>query len=336
MRKLMFLLAVMFLSITVNALTLEQIRAKANSGDAYSQYLMGWSYANGANGAKFSYSDAMPWFKQASENGYAAASYFLGWMYYYGKGVTKNDAEALKWFTKSEQQGMSEAHDMAIASRAGSKYSSTSTVQPIDDFDPSRPPILEIAANSVKFIDPNGNNAIDAGEDCYISFQVTNKGKGTASRCVASALSADNVDGLVLKSVDIPSIKAGQTKTVKIPVTADMNIKNGKADLVIRVNEPHGFGTDPLELAVNTKVFVAPKLEIVDYAITSANGSTLKKKVPFDLQVLLQNLQHGNAENVSVEMSVPKGVISMKPDATTERFSNLEGGVERNLSYILS
>ncbi len=332
----MLILTMMLVCVCVSAQSLDQIRAKANSGDAYSQYLMGWSYANGAYGAKFSYSEAMPWFKKASENGYAAASYFLGWMYYYGEGVAKNDSEAYKWFSKSEQQGMSEAHDFALASKKGASSLDYKTpVQEIDDFDPSRPPILEIAANSVKFIDPNGNNAIDAGEDCYISFDVTNNGKGSASRCVASATTTNNVDGLVLKSVDVPTIGAGKTINVRIPVTADMNIKNGTADVVVKVNEPHGFGTDQMELAVATKQFVAPKLEIVDYAITSANGSTLKKKVPFDLQVLLQNLQHGNAEDVSVEITVPNDVILMKPDAKTENFSGLAGGATKSIVYPL-
>lgn len=336
MKKLMFILTAMLFSINVGAQSLDQIRAKANSGDAYSQYLMGWSYANGANGAKQDYSQAAPWFKQSSENGYGAASYFLGWMYYYGEGVGRNNSEALKWFTKAEQQGMTEAHNYVIACRAGGTGGGVSTpVKPIDDFDPSRPPILEIVANSVKFIDPNGNKAIDAGEDCYISFDVTNKGKGSASRCVASATTTNNVDGLVLKSVDIPTIGAGQTKNIRIPVTADMNIKNGNADLVVKVNEPHGFGTDQMELAVATKEFVAPKLEIVDYAITSANGSTLKKKEPFDLQVLLQNLQHGNAEDVRVEISVPNDVILMKPDAKTEAIGGLAGGATKSIVYPL-
>ena len=306
MKRLVLCLTALLLCITVGAQSLEEIRAKASTGDAYFQYLLGWSYANGANGVSLDYNAAKPWFEKASENGYAAASYFLGWMYFYGEGVTKNDTEALKWFKKSESQGMSEAH----------AYAMVSSNRVVDTFDPSRPPILEITANSVKFVDPNGNNAIDAGEDSYISFQVTNKGKGPASRCIASALSADNVSGLILRSVDVPEIAAGKTKTIRIPITADMNIKDGKADLVIRVNEPHGFGTDPIELAVATKKFVAPELEIVDYAITSGNVNTLKKKVPFDLQVLLQNVQHGNAEDVSVEICIPDNVIRMKLDAS--------------------
>ena len=112
-------MAAILISVGVSAQSLDQIRSKANSGDAESLYLMGWSYANGANGAILNYSEALPWFKQASDKGIAAASYYLGWMYYYGEGVSKDNTEAYKWFTKSEQQGMSEAHTMALACKDG-------------------------------------------------------------------------------------------------------------------------------------------------------------------------------------------------------------------------
>lgn len=84
MKKSLFLLASAFFCLCINSQSLNQIRSKADSGDAYSQYLMGWSYANGANGLRPDYNQALPWFKKASNNGYAAAAYFLGWMYYYG------------------------------------------------------------------------------------------------------------------------------------------------------------------------------------------------------------------------------------------------------------
>lgn len=319
--------------ININSQSIEQVRDKANSGDAYSQYLMGWSYANGANGVKKNYNNALPWFKKASSNGFGAASYFIGWMYYYGEGVEKDDVQALEWLNKASTQGMAESKSMiATLMRKGLPAPKTVT---IDDFDPKNPPILEIVPNSVKFVDPNGNNAIDAGEECYIKFKVTNKGTGTAHNCVANVLSADVVKGLDLKSKEIPELSAKGTKEITIPVNSDLSLKDGTADLVIQVNEPHGLGSDPIQLAVKTKQFVAPKLEIVDYAITSANGSTLKKKVPFDMQLLLQNVQHGNAEDVTVDFTAPKGVIVMDNDGTQRSFKSLSGGASKSVVYQL-
>lgn len=338
MKKVIMLMLLTLVYFNVKAQTIDQIRTKASSGDAYSQYLMGWSYANGANGVKSDYQQALSWFKQAGVNGYAPAAYYVGWMYCYGEGVTQNYNEALAWYTKAKELGMAEAKPMIAYCQNYAKSGSFSINKDniaIDDFNPSTPPIIQIVANSVRFVDPSGNNAIDAGEKCYIKFKVTNKGKGAASRCVANILSADPIMGLTLGSVDLPTLQAGKTTEIQIPICSDLNLKNGKADLVIQVNEPHGLGSDPIQLAVATKQFVAPKLEIVDYAITSVDGKTLKKKIPFDIQLLLQNTQHGNAEDVTVDFTVPKGVMIADENGARRSFSSISGGASKSVVFPL-
>lgn len=242
--------------------------------------------------------------------------------------------EALKWYTKAADLGMSEAKPMINACKNNAGLRSAPAVE-VDDFDPSNPPILELAANSVQFVDPNGNNAIDAGEDCFIKFQVVNKGKGTARKCVASVLSADVNHGLELDSKQLPAIAPGEKVSVFLPVKANLELATGKADLVVQVNEPHGLGSDPVQLSVNTKQFTAPKLQVVDYAITSANGNKLTKKQPFDMQVLLQNLEHGTAENVVVELSVPEGVLIMSEGGKSRTYPSIGGGAAKSLDYSL-
>ena len=318
----------------VNAQNIQQIREKADKGDAYSQYLMGYSYYNGINGAVKDDAQARSWFTRSANNGYGAAAYYMGWFYYYGEGVARNINEALKWYTKAADLGMSEAKTMiTVCTNNGGSYSAPPVE--VDDFDPSNPPILELVANSVQFIDPNGNNAIDAGEDCFIKFQVVNKGKGTARKCVASVLSADVNHGLELDSKQLSAIAPGEKVSVSLPVKANLELATGKADLVVQVNEPHGLGSDPVQLSVNTKQFTAPKLQVVDYAITSANGNKLTKKQPFDMQLLLQNLEHGTAENVVVELSIPDGVLIMSEGGNSRSFSSIGGGATKSLDYSL-
>ena len=41
-----------------------------------------------------------------------------------------------------------------------------------------KPAIIELVQGSVAFVDGNGNNAIDANEQCKIRFQVKNTGIG--------------------------------------------------------------------------------------------------------------------------------------------------------------
>ena len=334
MKRLFALMALVLTIGFANAQTIQQIREKADKGDAYSQYLMGYSYHNGINGAVHDDAQARSWFTKSANNGYGAAAYYMGWFYYYGEGVTLNMNEALKWYTKAADLGMSEAKPMINACKNNAGLRSAPAVE-VDDFDPSNPPILELAANSVQFVDPNGNNAIDAGEDCFIKFQVVNKGKGTARKCVASVLSADVNHGLELDSKQLPAIAPGEKVSVFLPVKANLELATGKADLVVQVNEPHGLGSDPVQLSVNTKQFTAPKLQVVDYAITSANGNKLTKKQPFDMQVLLQNLEHGTAENVVVELSVPEGVLIMSEGGKSRTYPSIGGGAAKSLDYSL-
>jgi hypothetical protein len=277
---------------------------------------------------------ARSWFKKSADSGFGAAAYYMGWFYYYGEGVTQNKSEALKWYTKAAELGMSEAKPMITACKNNAGIHSIPAVE-VDDFDPSNPPILELAANSVQFVDPNGNNAIDAGEDCFITFQVVNKGKGTARKCVASVLSADVNHGLELDSKQLAAIAPDEKVNVSLPVKANLELATGKADLVVQVNEPHGLGSDPIQLSVNTKQFTAPKLQVVDYAITSANGNKLSKKQPFDMQVLLQNLEYGTAEDVIVEFNVPDGVLITSEGGKTRNYASISGGATKSLDYSL-
>lgn len=41
--------------------------------------------------------------------GYAPAQYALGYMYYYGKGMPRNEKEALRWITTAAAQGYAKA-----------------------------------------------------------------------------------------------------------------------------------------------------------------------------------------------------------------------------------
>ena len=43
-------------------------------------------------------------FLQAAEQGYANAQYNLGWMYEYGRGVSKDLAKARDWYQRAAEQ----------------------------------------------------------------------------------------------------------------------------------------------------------------------------------------------------------------------------------------
>ncbi len=316
---------------------LNAVQSKAASGDAQSQYYLGWCYFNGKNGASVDSKQAVMWLEKSAKQGYEPAQYFMGWCYYYGEGVAENKGMAYYWYQRAADKGNDEAAKMvSLLEKSESKSLANIAIKSVDVFDASRPPILEILNSSVKFYDPNGNNAIDANERCLIKFKVKNTGKGDASNCVAKVFTADPIKGLKLNSIYNMSIASNETKQVEIPVISDMNMEDGNIILYVQVDEPHGFGTDPLTMNISTKKFEAPMLQVVDYAVTSDDGSNvLKKRNAFDLQVLLQNTKSGNANDVEVFLELPENVILMSPDKSREMFDNISGGETKSIVYPL-
>lgn len=50
--------------------------------------------------------EALKWYRKAAEQGYAPAQNILGVTYTTGHGVPNDDVEAVKWYRKAAEQGM--------------------------------------------------------------------------------------------------------------------------------------------------------------------------------------------------------------------------------------
>jgi hypothetical protein len=82
----------------------EELRAKAEKGDAGSQYNLGLAYLNG-HGIPKDIAEAVKWWRKAAEHGNAGSQHALGFAYANGHGVPKDEAEAVKWWRKAAEQG---------------------------------------------------------------------------------------------------------------------------------------------------------------------------------------------------------------------------------------
>ncbi len=82
---------------------LTELRAKAESGDAFAQYNLGICYANG-EGVPKDVVEAVKWYRKAAEQNHAGAQSNLGLCYFFGEGVPKDDVEAVKWYRKAAEQ----------------------------------------------------------------------------------------------------------------------------------------------------------------------------------------------------------------------------------------
>ncbi|MBR6550622.1 MAG: caspase family protein [Paludibacteraceae bacterium] len=197
-----------------------------------------------------------------------------------------------------------------------------------------KPAILQMVEGSIVFVDPNGNNAIDANEACKIRFAVENVGTGDGSNCVAKILAVGSTTGVSVSNKTLPLIKVGSTMTVELPINASMSTVDGKINFKVYVEEPMGFNTEELELAVDTRHFVSPLLRVVDHTVTGASGGVLAKNKAFDLQVLLQNVEQGQAENVDITIGLPENVYMLDGN-TSEQFASMTAGETKSLVYKL-
>lgn len=83
-------------------------RKAAEQNHPEAQYWLGVCYATGQGVAKDE-DEAVKWYRRAAEQGYAAAEFNLGVCYDNGRGVAKDEAEAVKWYRKAAEQGHADA-----------------------------------------------------------------------------------------------------------------------------------------------------------------------------------------------------------------------------------
>lgn len=78
-------------------------KALAEQGEARSQAFLGACYSMG-RGVEKDDAEAVKWYRKAAEQGNADGQSFLGTCYKDGKGVEKDYVEAVKWFRKAAEQ----------------------------------------------------------------------------------------------------------------------------------------------------------------------------------------------------------------------------------------
>jgi len=339
-------------------------RKSADQGYAYAQNNLGTMYSNGTGVAK-DFAQAVYWYQKAAEQGHSKAQNSLGVKYHNGEGVAQDYKQALYWYYKAAEQGNTNAcknigliyeYGLGVkkncpvalywykrAIDGGYTKSDTNYDKLIsqgykpateDPDAPKLPPLLVMQPNSLTFVDASGNNRIDAGEECSIRFTIKNNGKGMALNCEARVKMSGTTSGVTVKNSKLPSIAPGKTQEVSIPVTANTDTKNGQLTFSIEVYEPSGWGIAPFDLAVETKIFDSPYLQVVDYAVNSPIGK-IQKMVPFTLTFNLQNTKYGNAENVKVKVILPDDVYIM--DGSIEQsFPLIKSGEAKSIKLTLA
>ena len=90
------------------AAVLRDTRAAAERGDVRAQSELGVMYQNGRGVARDNV-QAVAWYRKAADQGDAVGQFNLGLMYRQGLGVARDDAQAVSWYRKAADQGLAQA-----------------------------------------------------------------------------------------------------------------------------------------------------------------------------------------------------------------------------------
>jgi uncharacterized caspase-like protein len=169
------------------------------------------------------------------------------------------------------------------------------------------PPRLTIVGTP-KFVDQDQNDVIDANEKCYIRFEIRNDGRGDAYNCVAHLSATGTTQGLILRDMPLPIIERNTSRTIEVPINATAGTKTGEIQVSLEIDEPNGYGPDPVSMKIGTHKVKTPFVEVASYKISGNKGGQLKRREEFILQIIVQNTDQGTAENVQLDLNLPENV----------------------------
>lgn len=176
------------------------------------------------------------------------------------------------------------------------------------DIDASAMPSkIDYIDGSLQFIDVSGDNTIGANETCYIQFLITNNGDGDGHGCEARIRAEGTTSGITCMPVTFPRIQKGDTVLIKYPIKTNHQTKNGSARFIMEIYEPNGLGTGDIAMNVTTHQFDPPRVEVGEYVLKSDKGQ-LQRKEKFILQIPVQNLAQGVAEDIKITIKCPSGI----------------------------
>jgi hypothetical protein len=191
----------------------------------------------------------------------------------------------------------------------------------------------ELVIKNDKFIDANGDLAINAFENDTISFETENIGTGMAKRVLVTITqSGAAVPGIVFpEKLTLGDLMPDQTKTVTIPIKATETLPNSQVIFKIHVREGN-FDAKPLEIKIETRAFRPPRVIVQDALFATDHGGKITRGEKVILKTLIQNVGAGDAKGVVVSYSFLKPNINAL-DQNTVHIDTLRSGESRELTF---
>ncbi|KPA09674.1 caspase [Candidatus Magnetomorum sp. HK-1] len=171
------------------------------------------------------------------------------------------------------------------------------------------PPVLTI--EKITF----SEKVLDALEQATLSVTLKNIGPGDAHD-VQAMISSDTTGIVIPHATTFPRISAkGGKHTLEIPVKAEMNLPDTRAEITIQIIEPHfKVNIKGKRLVFSTRAFKQPDLKLVRFAVEEQTTANANQQIDINeiinVKLAVQNLGKGEANHVSIKIdNQQKGVM---------------------------
>jgi len=198
---------------------------------------------------------------------------------------------------------------------------------------PPAPPAFTIT--DIKLEDKNANQIINANEESLIKFKLSNTGTGNSTGLSAYFSSTGSNQGITFKESQlIGDLPAGESIEIEHSVKSFLNTVTGNVTFTIYVKDIVGNTSKSYILVIPTKVFETPMIEVANYTLTCISSKTLIKKVPFDVQIIVQNTSFGDAQDVKVKLTIPANILCLTGNENLS-YDYLNSGEYQSIVYSL-
>ena len=189
---------------------------------------------------------------------------------------------------------------------------------------------------TIQFHEPSGNNILDADETGKIIIVVQNSGRGDAFDVQGELKANKRLSGFSYeRSVLFGTIAAGGSVTQEAVLRTAEDIPTDSVSFDIEIKEANGFDANPLKIAFQTKAFEPPRLVVADIGIEDQNkNSRVEPMEIVDVTVRVQNIGHGDAREVSVNIQPGTNVFLAGEAVTHFKLGHIPAGKFKDVKFM--
>jgi hypothetical protein len=194
---------------------------------------------------------------------------------------------------------------------------------------------------TIKFIEPSGNNILDAKERGQLMITLSNSGTGVA-RMIEITLQTDSLTPINYdRYKKITGMEPGTEQVVYFELIAPKDITTGIIPLKVVFSEKKGFAPTPFTIAIPTQAFKEPKLVFIEAGIKeNGNGDNIIENLEIiDVTALIQNKGQGKAIDARAVINCrDNNIVFIIPEQANQALGDIEGGesVKVKFSFIVN